>query len=132
MLDNPAPPIPSPINIVRPFFPFSFPIPHERSPRPRPSTSETIKRSRRRHQPCRCRNGTSLALPITRPFARLAVTVRSHRDATRLHEERTVDLIAARPVLLCVYIGVDTDGGGCRDIYSEDGSRVTADLLGIS
>ncbi|RRT74753.1 hypothetical protein B296_00019655 [Ensete ventricosum] len=78
------------------------------------------------------RSGLIATPPASMRSALLTSSPPAHRAPPRLHEERTVDLIAARPVLLCVYIGVDTDGGGCRDIYSEDGSRVTADLLGIS
>ncbi|RRT68024.1 hypothetical protein B296_00003832 [Ensete ventricosum] len=33
--------------------------------------------------------------------------VYSHRDATYLHEERVIDLIVTRRILLCIYLDVD-------------------------
>ncbi|RRT69414.1 hypothetical protein B296_00012662 [Ensete ventricosum] len=61
-------------------------------------------------------------------------TIKSHRDATCLHEERVVDLIVTYPVLAWSpppsY--VDANGGGCRDVYSEVGGCLVVDLMGGS
>ncbi|KAG0474317.1 hypothetical protein HPP92_014003 [Vanilla planifolia] len=47
----------------------------------------------------------------------------SHRDATRLHEERVVDLIGARPGLCILDVGCGV-GGPMRAIAARSGSRV--------
>ncbi|THU45490.1 hypothetical protein C4D60_Mb02t18480 [Musa balbisiana] len=53
----------------------------------------------------------------------------SHRDTTRLHEERIVDLITARPMSLCICVNANADGGNRHDVYDEDGDRLAAGPL---
>lgn len=58
----------------------------------------------------------------------------SHHDATYFHEEHVIDLIVVSPMSLyiCIDINVVVDGGGCYDVYGEDGYRLVVDSLGKS
>ncbi|RRT85470.1 hypothetical protein B296_00005222 [Ensete ventricosum] len=70
--------------------------------------------------------------------------VRSDHKATRLHEERIIDLIATHPVPLCTpvstlthlssdnCVGVDANGGGHHDVYGRDGGYLVVDPFGGS
>ncbi|RWW21479.1 hypothetical protein GW17_00014376 [Ensete ventricosum] len=56
--------------------------------------------------------------------------VHCYHDATCLHEERIINLIAARPALLCICVNVES--GGRHNVYDNDNDHLVADLSGRS